>query len=162
MYFVYPGLCAAHKTTAERIVALWQIGSQTLSRYKMLPILQEQEKTFFDEVENLLDEVDVLEKVLILFQHTSQYAREQGKIQIENLTTRSLRYIFDKDYKFEIDIKFVEPEKYTGKKYNEESLLKLLGLISNQSETLVALDATNNIMVYDNIGQILYEYIVYF
>ncbi|MFB0972853.1 MAG: ATPase, partial [Neofamilia sp.] len=67
-------------------------------------ILQEQEKTFFDEVENLLDEVDVLEKVLILFQHTSQYAREQGKIQIENLTTRSLRYIFDKDYKFEIDI----------------------------------------------------------
>ena len=63
--------------------------------------------------------------------------------------------------KFEIDIKFVEPEKYTGKKYNEESLLKLLGLISNQSETLVALDATNNIMVYDNIGQILYEYIVY-
>ena len=67
-------------------------------------MLEEQEKTFFEEVENLLDEVDVLEKVLILFQHTSQYAREQGKIQIENLTTRSLRYIFDKDYKFEIDI----------------------------------------------------------
>ncbi|NLW42664.1 MAG: ATPase [Tissierellia bacterium] len=64
----------------------------------------EQEKIYDREVQSLLDEVDVLEKVLILFQHTSQYAREQGKIQIENLTTKSLRYIFDKDYKFEIDI----------------------------------------------------------
>lgn len=67
-------------------------------------MLEKEEKSLLEEVERLSDEVDTLEKVLILFQKTSQYAREQGKIQIENLATRSLRYIFDKDYKFEIEI----------------------------------------------------------
>lgn len=67
-------------------------------------MLEKEEKSLVEEVEKLSDEVDTLEKVLILFQKTSQYAREQGKIQIENLATRSLRYIFDKDYKFEIEI----------------------------------------------------------
>lgn len=62
--------------------------------------------------------------------------------------------------KFEIDVVFEEPEKHTGKNFNEEKVLKLLGLISSQSETLVALDANNNIMTYDNVGQILYDYIV--
>lgn len=67
-------------------------------------ILLANEKKFSEKVEKLYDEVDTLEKVLILFQKTGQYAREQGKIQIENLATRSLRYIFDRDYKFEIEI----------------------------------------------------------
>lgn len=67
-------------------------------------MLEKEEKSLVEEVEKLSDEVDTLEKVLILFQKTSQYAREQGKIQIENLATKSLRYIFDKDYKFEIEI----------------------------------------------------------
>ena len=62
---------------------------------------------------------------------------------------------------FEIDVTFNDPSKYLGKAFNEAKLLKLFGLISNQSETLVALDADNNIKEYDNIGQILYEYIVY-
>ena len=62
---------------------------------------------------------------------------------------------------FEIDVTFNDPAKYLGKAFNEAKLLKLFGLISNQSETLVALDADNNIKEYDNIGQILYEYIVY-
>lgn len=67
-------------------------------------MLLKQEEISSKKVEEIMDEVDTLEKVLILFQKTSQYAREQGKIQIENLATRSLRYIFNKDYKFEIDI----------------------------------------------------------
>lgn len=53
---------------------------------------------------NLNQDIDTLEKVMLLFQKTSKYAREQGKAQIENLTTRSLRYIFKKDYSFEINI----------------------------------------------------------
>lgn len=62
---------------------------------------------------------------------------------------------------FEIDVTFNDPDKYLGKNYNEDKLLKMFGLISNQSENLSALDVDNNIKVYDNVGQILYEYIVY-
>ena len=93
-----------------------------------------------------------------------KYTSESYLNKLEALVTKGIIKSYSEKIlanKFEIDIKFVDPEKYTGKKYNEEILLKLLGLISNQSETIVALDATNNIMVYDNVGQILYEYIMY-
>lgn len=50
------------------------------------------------------EEVDTLEKVMILFQKSSKYAREQGKFQIEILATKSLEYIFKKNYSFEIEI----------------------------------------------------------
>lgn len=67
-------------------------------------LLQKQQNELKTDIEKINKEVDILEKVLILFQKTSKYAREQGKAQIENLTTKSLRYIFDKNYQFEIDI----------------------------------------------------------
>lgn len=67
-------------------------------------LLQKQQIELKIDIEKINKEVDILEKVLILFQKTSKYAREQGKAQIENLTTKSLRYIFDKNYQFEIDI----------------------------------------------------------
>lgn len=78
-------------------------------------------------VSDLEKEVDTLEKVMILFQKTSKYAREQGKTSIENLTTRSLRYIFDKDYKFEIDIsekRNVSSAEFYVVEENEDQIIK--------------------------------------
>lgn len=67
-------------------------------------ILDKELKISKENLENLNSEIDNLEKVIILFQKSAEYAREQGKLRIEKLTTRILQYIFQKDYEFEIDI----------------------------------------------------------
>lgn len=67
-------------------------------------MLLKEQKILQGNIEKLKEDVDTLEKVSILFQKTSKYAREQGKSQIEKLTTRSLQYIFDKNYQFEIEL----------------------------------------------------------
>lgn len=67
-------------------------------------ILEEKKKSLDDSLEKIKKETDTLEKLTILFQKTSRYARNQGKIQIESLTTRSLKYIFKRDYDFQIEI----------------------------------------------------------
>ncbi|MDY0234488.1 MAG: ATPase [Gudongella sp.] len=47
---------------------------------------------------------DLLEQVMILFQKTSQFAREQAKSQIEILVTKCLQYIFESNMEFQIEI----------------------------------------------------------
>lgn len=49
-------------------------------------------------------ELDLLSKVSILFQKTSEFAREQAKSQIESLVTKCLQFVFDSDIKFLIEI----------------------------------------------------------
>lgn len=68
-------------------------------------MLEDTKDKLTDELLRLTNDVDVLEKVIILFQKSAEYAREQAKIRIETLTTNSLQYIFKSDYKFEVDIK---------------------------------------------------------
>ena len=67
-------------------------------------ILEEKKKSLENSIEEFQKEIDTLEKLTILFQKTSRYARNQGKTQIESLTTRSLKYIFKRDYDFQIEI----------------------------------------------------------
>ncbi len=67
-------------------------------------VLEKSKKTKEDRVKALREEVDTLDKVGILFQKTSKYARNYGKTLIEDFTTNSLRYIFDRDYNFEIEL----------------------------------------------------------
>lgn len=67
-------------------------------------ILEEKKKSLDDSLEKIKKETDTLDKLTILFQKTSRYARNQGKTQIESLTTRSLKYIFKRDYDFQIEI----------------------------------------------------------
>lgn len=50
------------------------------------------------------NEIDKLEKVTILFQKTSEFAREQAKGQIETLVTKCLQYVFESDVEFVIEI----------------------------------------------------------
>ncbi|WP_353095242.1 ATPase [Tissierella praeacuta] len=49
-------------------------------------------------------EIDLLSKVSILFQKTSEFAREQAKNQIESLVTKCLQFIFESDIEFVIQI----------------------------------------------------------
>lgn len=48
--------------------------------------------------------LELLEKVSILFQKTSQFAREQAKIQIETIVTKCLQFVFESNVKFVIEI----------------------------------------------------------
>lgn len=57
---------------------------------------------------NLLSEIkeqiELLEEVTLLFQKTSEFAREQAKSQIETLVTKCLQYIFESNVEFEIEL----------------------------------------------------------
>lgn len=48
--------------------------------------------------------LDLLEKVVVLYQKTSEFAREQAKVQIESLVTKCLQFIFENNIEFLIEI----------------------------------------------------------
>lgn len=54
--------------------------------------------------EKVNDLIILLEKVVILFQKTSEFAREQAKTQIESLVTKCLQFIFESDVEFLIEL----------------------------------------------------------
>lgn len=97
-------------------------------------MLEDTKDKLTDEFLRLTNDVDVLEKVIILFQKSAEYAREQAKIRIETLTTNSLQYIFKSDYKFEVDIKdqrnAANAEFYIVEE-NENGIVKTKPEISN-------------------------------
>lgn len=49
-------------------------------------------------------ELELLDKVTILFQKTSEFAREQAKVQIESLVTKCLQFVFETEIEFLIEI----------------------------------------------------------
>lgn len=49
-------------------------------------------------------EIELLEKVAIVFQKTSEFARLQAKHQIETLVTKCLQYVFESNIEFVIEI----------------------------------------------------------
>ncbi|MBC8590528.1 ATPase [Wansuia hejianensis] len=53
---------------------------------------------------SLQGNIELLEKVIVLFQKTSEFAREQAKTQIEGLVTKCLQFIFESNIEFEIEI----------------------------------------------------------
>ena len=48
--------------------------------------------------------MELLDKVTIVFQKTSEFAREQAKNQIESLVTKCLQYVFDSNVNFVIEL----------------------------------------------------------
>lgn len=56
------------------------------------------------KVEKISLDIDLLEKVTILFQKTSEFAREQAKNQIETIVTKCLQYVFESNIQFKIEI----------------------------------------------------------
>lgn len=49
-------------------------------------------------------ELELLQKVSILFQKTSEFAREQAKVQVESLVTKCLQFVFETEIEFLIEI----------------------------------------------------------
>lgn len=67
-------------------------------------IIKEQINQNKEELKKVEEEIDLLNKVNILLQKTSEFAREQAKKQIESLVTKCLQYIFESDTEFIIEI----------------------------------------------------------
>lgn len=66
--------------------------------------LLEQLNNISQEASKLVEKIEVLEKVSLLFQQTSEFAREQAKTQIESIVTNCLRFVFDSEIEFLIEI----------------------------------------------------------
>jgi len=66
--------------------------------------LIEQKALLETQLDKALNNIDVLEKVRLLLQKVSEYAREQSRAQIESLVTHCLQYIFDSNIEFKIEI----------------------------------------------------------
>jgi len=67
-------------------------------------IIKEQISQNKEELYKIEDEINLLTKVNILLQKTSEFAREQAKKQVESLVTKCLQYIFESDIEFIIEI----------------------------------------------------------
>jgi DNA repair exonuclease SbcCD ATPase subunit len=61
----------------------------------------EESKKIIKEIDK---QIELNEKVSILLQKTSEFARNQAKLQIESLVTNCLQYIFENNIEFEIEI----------------------------------------------------------
>lgn len=66
--------------------------------------IQEQLEIQKETIRNIEIEIELLSKVIILFQKTSEFAREQAKNQIESLVTKCLQFIFESDIEFLVQI----------------------------------------------------------
>ncbi|RKD34500.1 ATPase [Thermohalobacter berrensis] len=79
-----------------------------------------------NELGKIKEELDLLEKVNVLLQKTSEYAREQAKKQIESLVTNCLQYVLDTNVEFKIEIEelYGKPnaEFYVISKYENQEV----------------------------------------
>lgn len=66
--------------------------------------LQTQKEKLEESLQNILNNIDILEKVRILLKKVSEFAREQSRQQIESLVTNCLQYIFNSNIEFKIEI----------------------------------------------------------
>lgn len=84
--------------------------------------LLEQKDELSISLQKILDNLDVLEKVRLLLQKASEYAREQARVRIESLITNCLQYIFESNIECRIEINEVrgrpEAEIYVISDFN--------------------------------------------
>ncbi|MDP4182811.1 MAG: ATPase [Bacillota bacterium] len=66
--------------------------------------LQLRKSELEEQLQKIIDNLDLLEKVRTLLQKASEYAREQSKQQIESLVTNCLQFIFNSSLEFKIEI----------------------------------------------------------
>ncbi|MCX7922969.1 MAG: ATPase [Clostridia bacterium] len=66
--------------------------------------LLEQKSKLEDTLQRIADNIDVLDKVRVLLQKVSEFAREQSRQQIEVFVTNCLQFIFESNIEFKIEI----------------------------------------------------------
>jgi DNA repair exonuclease SbcCD ATPase subunit len=93
---------------AERLAALEQrlraAQARLYQRKGEMRRLEQERAEAEEKLGAALAEAEILEKVSVLLNLTSQHAREQAKQQIEMLVTNTLRHIFGAPYAFKIDL----------------------------------------------------------
>jgi DNA repair exonuclease SbcCD ATPase subunit len=86
--------------------------------------LQQRKSELEVQLQKILDNIDLLEKVSVLLKKASEYAREQSRLQIESLVTNCLQFIFNSALEFKIEINEVrgrpEAEFYVLSNINDE------------------------------------------
>jgi DNA repair exonuclease SbcCD ATPase subunit len=116
----------------EELIERIESGTQKLildytARKSIKDSLEEEKANKIRQLESLKEEIDLLEKVRILLQKTSDYAREQAKQQIEMLVTRCLQFIFGEDIEFKIELSEVrgrpEAEFYVVSSYGDTRVI---------------------------------------
>ena len=81
----------------ELDLKLNKLNNKIVSEEGKVEILTEQLNKINDELEEKQKYEDVLTQVSLLFQKTSEFAREQSKRQIEDTVTKCLQFIFETD-----------------------------------------------------------------
>ncbi|MDU1764390.1 MAG: ATPase, partial [Anaerococcus vaginalis] len=81
-----------------------KLNNKILNDEGKIEILEDQ----LEKIEKSLEEKEkyseVLSQVSLLFQKTSEFAREQSKRQIEDTVTKCLQFIFETDIEFLIEL----------------------------------------------------------
>ncbi|MFA5577203.1 MAG: ATPase [Tissierellaceae bacterium] len=66
--------------------------------------VKEQINLYTERLKDLEGELNLLSKVAVLLQKTSEFSREQAKKQVESLVTKCLQFIFESDIEFSIEM----------------------------------------------------------
>lgn len=83
---------------------LEQINSKLNIEKGKLQVISQNFENTKKELDKEIKYEDILTKVILLFQKTATYAREQSKRQVEDLVTRCLQFIFETDIEFLIEL----------------------------------------------------------
>lgn len=83
---------------------LEQINSKLNIEKGKLQVISQNFENTKKEFDKEIKYEDLLTKVILLFQKTATYAREQSKRQVEDLVTRCLQFIFETDIEFLIEL----------------------------------------------------------
>jgi len=86
--------------------------------------LRERKSQLEVQLQRILDNIDLLDKVGVVLKKASEYAREQSRLHIESLVTNCLQFIFNSSLEFKIEINEVrsrpEAEFYVITKINDQ------------------------------------------
>lgn len=66
--------------------------------------LKRQKNEALKKRDEILKRIGILQQVKLLFQHSSVYAREQARQQIQQMVTQALQYTFGPDISFEVEL----------------------------------------------------------
>lgn len=83
---------------------LSKLNNKILSNEGKIEILNDQLEKIEKKLEDKEKYSEVLTQVSLLFQKTSEFAREQSKRQIEDTVTKCLQFIFETDIEFLIEL----------------------------------------------------------
>lgn len=83
---------------------LQELNNKIVSEEGKIQILEEQLKNIETNLSEKEKYSDILLQVSLLFQKTSEFAREQSKRQIEDTVTKCLQFIFETDIEFIIEL----------------------------------------------------------